>query len=289
MGRLVYLNGDFLPEDRASVSIFDRGLLYGDGLFETVRAYGGRLFRLDRHLERLADSARQIGLPPIGDLSGPANELLARNSLADAYLRITVTRGVGLGLEATETSPTVLIIARPLNLPPPETYARGYAVRIVPAEHARGAALPGLKSLCYLDKILARRRAREQGADEALLVNSAGALTEAAASNVFLVLGGRLVTPALDQGVLPGITRDAVIELARDVELSVEEEVVPAGLLRDAEECFLTNSIMEIMPVTRADDYLIGRGRPGPITAQLRQAYAELVRRELGLAGREAT
>ena len=285
MGRLVYLNGEFLPEDRASVSIFDRGLLYGDGLFETVRAYGGRLFRLDRHLERLADSARQIGLPPIGDLSGPANELLARNSLADAYLRITVTRGVGLGLEATETSPTVLIIARPLNLPPPETYARGYAVRIVPAEHARGAALPGLKSLCYLDKILARRRAREQGADEALLVNSAGALTEAAASNVFLVHNGRLVSPALDQGLLPGITRDAVIELAR----YVEETVVPAGLLRDAEECFLTNSIMEIMPVTRADDYLIGRGQPGPLTTQLRQAYAELVRRELGLAGREAT
>lgn len=286
MGRVVYLNGQILPEEQARISILDRGFLYGDGLFETMRAYSGRVFRLGQHYQRVAAASERIGLgfsTPQADVAAAVAELLGRNGLQDAYVRLTVSRGEGLGMEPPEpAAATVAIIARPLSLPDARLYREGAAVTLLGP--ASGPALAALKSLSYLDRLLARRAARQAGTDDAVLTNSAGHLTEASSSNVFLVKDGVLCTPALECGLLAGITRQAVLEVADEIGMPAREGEFTAANLLAADECFLTNSIAEILPVTRVGDRPVGPGRPGDWTRTLTAAFRRLVARELGLA-----
>ncbi len=285
----VWLNGALLPEAEARVSLFDRGYLYGDGLFETMRAYGGRIFRLRRHLERLAEGARAINLsyaPEQNEIEKIAEELLQANGLTDAYLRLTVSRGLGLGpLPGENLAPTVSLIARPLQLPSPETYERGWKAILVESALSPGSRLSQLKPLSYLDKTLAKMEAKKAGVDEAILVNSRGEITEASTSNLFLVKGNDLLTPPAEAGLLAGITRAAVLELAPALSLQVVETRLTPADLSSAAECFLTNSILEVMPLTGVGEAPIGEGQPGRISRKIHKAYQNLVKSELGLPG----
>jgi branched-chain amino acid aminotransferase len=280
-----WINDALLPEDRAHVSLFDRGYLYGDGLFETLRAYGGKVFRLERHFARLKDSAREIGLSwslNLQQLERIVTELLHANDMSDAYLRFTVSRGIGVGpLPSVSVTPTNSLFLRPLNLPSPMEYENGWKGLLVESSLSAGAQLSRLKSLNYLDKVLAKMKAREAGAQEAVLTNSRGEITEAATCNLFILKGRRLLTPPLSAGLLPGITREAIIELAPVLSLEPEETALRPDDLFTSDECFLTNSIIEIMPLTELDGKWIGDGRRGPLSATCQRAYRELVRREL--------
>jgi len=283
--RIAYLNGEFLPEEQARISILDRGFLYGDGLFETMRAYSGRVFRLAQHYERLASSAERIGLRvplPEHDLSHVIAELLRRSGLLDAYVRLTISRGEGLGMEPPDARPTVSVVARELVLPDERLYREGASVIVTGA--SAGPHLAALKSLSYLGSLLARRAARQAGADDAVLTNAAGHLTEASSSNLFFVKNATLCTPSLECGLLPGITRHAIVEIAGQVSLPAQEGQFTPEDLRTAEEAFLTNSIAEVLPVTRVDGAPIGSGKVGPVTAKLMDAYRRLVASELSLA-----
>ena len=289
--RFVWLNGALVAEAVAQVSLFDRGYLYGDGLFETLRAYAGQVFRLTQHLARLAEGAQAIGLRLVLDeqqLAGAITELLAANHLSEAYLRLTVSRGVGLGpLPPTQATPTISIIARPLQAPPLEQYQRGWRGVLVESALAPGARLSQVKALSYLDKLMAKLTAQEQDAQEAILVNCRGEVTEGATSNVFLVMEGRLLTPPLAAGLLNGITRSVVLELAAKLRLPVSEVRITPELIYAAQECFLTNSVIELMPLSRLACRQIGAGRGGPVTAALQTAYQRLVADELsGMSGR---
>lgn len=278
----VWLNGDLVPETQAQVSLFDRGYLYGDGLFETMRAYAGKVFRLERHWQRLAAAGQAIALPiplAFGKISSAIADLLEANNLTDAYLRLTVSRGVGLGpLPEADLIPTISIIAHPLHLPSAEEYQKGWRGLLVTTSLAPGSLQSGLKSLSYLDKIYAKLQARRAGANEAILCNSAGQVTEGATTNIFLVKENRLLTPALEIGLLPGITRQVILESAKTLALpSAEIEITPQDIF-SSQEVILTNSLLEIMPLVSLDGKRIGDGCPGPVTAPLQDAYRRLVR-----------
>ena len=277
----VWLNGALLPEEAARVSLFDRGYLYGDGLFETMRAYNSKLFRLRQHFDRIAAGASEIGIPlPLAfhQLKHVATELLQANGLADAYLRLTISRGVGLGpLPAADLSPTISLIARPLRLPSPQEYETGWKGILAVSSLAPGAQLSQLKSLSYLDKLLAKMQAKAAGAQEAILTNARGEITEASTSNIFIIKGQQLLTPPISAGLLPGITRAVILELAAQLSLTINETAIKPADVFVADECFLTNSIMEIMPLTRLADRAIGTGRPGAMTLTIQQAYRETV------------
>jgi branched-chain amino acid aminotransferase len=284
---IVYWRDRFLPEHDACVSVADRGFLYGDGLFETMRAYGGRVFRLDAHLDRLFAAARVLGLRIPGArraLAAVIDELLTRNRLADAYVRLTVSRGTGPSGPTPTAShqPTLLIVAQPLSLPSAAKYRQGYRAVILPPSVCAEATLPRIKSLSYLPSVLARAAAKRARADEGLLRNSRGQVTEGATSNLFTVRRGKLLTPPVDSGLLPGITRAAVLEIAQPIGVSAREVALGPQDLWAADECFLTNSIIEIMPVTRIDGRPVGTGRIGPVTQRLQEEYRGLVANELG-------
>lgn len=286
MGEIVYLNGSLLPREKAAISPFDHGFLYGYGLFETMRAYSGRLFRIGRHLERLGRSAALFGFAEglaAFDLERACYETLRANGLGDARLRLAVSIGEG---EATPDPPspprpTVFILARSYTPPPAETYRKGFEAVVSSIRLNSQSPLSRLKSANYLVNVLARREARAAGAEEALLLNERGLLAEGATSNVFLVRGGTLITPEEGSGLLAGITREAVLELAPSLGIkAVEGEVTPEELLQ-ANEAFLTNSLWEIMPLTRVGGQSLGP--VGPVTARLMDAYKGIVRRELGI------
>lgn len=283
---VIWLNGLLIPEEKACVSIFDRGYLYGDGLFETMRAYHGNVFRLLQHLHRLAAGVAAIGISlplELREFDSIIAETLQANTLSDAYIRLTVSRGVYLGpVPPSDLTATISVIARPLKLPPAEDYARGWRALSVPSSLAPGAALSRLKPLSYLDKLMAKATARDAGVEEAVLVDCTGEVTEASTSNVFLVRDGVIHTPPESAGLLAGITRAAVIDCAREKSLElVETRVIPSDVA-SADECFLTNSIVEIMPLVEFNGHAIGSGRPGAVTQMLRKAYATLVEREVG-------
>jgi branched-chain amino acid aminotransferase len=267
----VHLNGRLVTEEDARVSIFDRGLLFGDGVFETMRAVAGRPFRLERHARRLERSAGSIGLdlpwPP--DRVGPLiHALLEANRLSEARLRLTITRGRGRPGDfiGTDSPPTVIATAAAFQALPARDYMEGVKVSIASAS------------------VLARREARQQGAREAILLNGSGCVTEGTASNIFLVEEGALVTPPAPEGSLPGITREAILELTRESGRTAREEPVAAERLHAAREIFLTNTSWEVLPVTRIGDRTISEGRPGPVTCSLLHLYRSLVRRECGAA-----
>ncbi len=284
----VHVNGRLVDESEARVSVFDRGFLYGDGIFETMRSIDGVIFRLDRHLARLARSSARIGLdrmPAPDRLGAGLRELLDRNGIPEARIRITVTRGIGQPGDYTGAAgdPTVVMSAsefRPLDA---ATRQRGVTVTLSSVRQVPGTVLdPALKSISRLSAVLARREAVARGAFEAILLDAAGFLTEGTVSNLFLVDQGRIRTPPAPGVGLPGVTREAVLEIAAGAGLETAAEPLPATALANADEVFLTNTSWEVLPVTRVDGQPVGAGRPGPVTARLAEAYGDLMRRECG-------
>jgi len=280
MARFVCLNGDIVDREAAKVSAFDRSFLYGDGLFETTRAYNGVPFMLTEHLERMASSAKalDIAMPDADETAATIKRLIELNELADAYVRITLSRGTYTGKLAPDKprEPTLLVEARELHPYPAEMYGRGANVIISSSVHNSASAISRHKTTSYLASILAKREAKERGADEAILLDHTGHVAEGATSNVFCVRGGRLLTPPLEMNILPGITRQTVIKLAREAGIEVDEAPFRAAALQSADEVFLTNSLMEVMPVGSVDGGEPGRV-PGPVAAALANAYEDLV------------
>ena len=276
---LIWLNGRFLPARDARVSALDRGLLHGDGVYDTWRTYGGLPFATAAHLRRLAGAARALGLPAPGPARGwerRARLLVARAGLADAAVRLTVTRGVaGEGLAPERRArPTLLLSARQLPAHLEPRRREGIPVVLLPFPRDAGAPWGGLKLVGHPSAVVGRVTASRRGAAEGLYVTAAGEVTEATSANVFLVERGALVTPPRASGILPGVTRALVIALARRAGLRVREERIAAPRLRRAREIFLTASTIEILPVVRIDGRAVGPGRPGPVTRRLQSAYA---------------
>lgn len=279
----IYLNDRFVKEEEAVVSVFDHGFLYGDGVYETIRSYGSRIFMRDLHLARLRRSADAIGLTiPIPRHGWPAllHEAMTRNDVGhertDAYLRITISRGAGdIGLDpALCPAPTVVIMTKPLHPPPPEQYRTGVNLIVARTRRNLPSALsPQIKATNFLNNILAKREAIAAGAFDSILLNWESHLTECTVSNLFFVREGRLCTPALACGLLDGITRDIVLSLAHEAQIPVDEEHFGIQAIYEADECFLTNTSMELMPVTKVDGHPVGNGTPGILTQELHRLF----------------
>ncbi|OGR82263.1 MAG: branched-chain-amino-acid transaminase [Elusimicrobia bacterium RIFCSPLOWO2_01_FULL_64_13] len=284
---LIYIDGKLVDREHARISVFDHGLLYGDGVFEGIRAYGGRVFRLDEHLRRLYHSARAITLfIPItmDEMRRAVLRTLRHNKLTDAYIRLIVTRGIGdLGLDPRKCpKPCVIIIAGRITLYPPALYAKGMDLVTVPTKRNIPEALnPCIKSLNYLNNIMAKIEATRADAPEAIMLNKDGYVAECTGDNIFIASNGKLVTPPCWAGALNGITRAAVIELARK-KLGVQtvEDLFTPYNVYTADEVFLTGTAAEVIPVTRVDDRVIGAGKPGPLTRKLIGEFRALTKRE---------
>jgi len=279
----IYIDGKYYGKDDAKISVYDHGLLYGDGVFEGMRSYGGRVFRLDEHIDRLWHSAKAIWLEiPMTkqEMTKAVNETLAANGVKDGYIRLVITRGVGtLGLDPNKCGrPSVIIIADAIALYPEEFYRNGLEIVTVSVMRTNAAALsPRIKSLNYLNNIMAKIEGLQAGCVEALMLNSKGEVAECTGDNIFLVCKGALVTPPLDAGILEGVTRDAVMELARASGVPVAETALTKYDVYTADECFLTGSAAEVIPVVKIDGRAIGDGRPGPLTRQLTAQFKKLV------------
>jgi len=287
MAEIIYLNGRLIPRSKAKLSPFDHGFLYGYGLFETMRAYQGHIFRLDRHLARLRRSAQSLGLihsilnvvEGKQSLEAACMETLEANKLKDARLRLTVSAGEGdmTPDPSTCSSFTVSITARDLVSLPPEKYESGFKAALSSLRRNSQSPLSRLKSTCYMENILARMAARAAGYDEAILLNEQGYLAEGSTTNIFLMSNEELITPSLESGVLPGITREAVLEIAQAANIKTMERQVELKELIEAEEAFITNSILELMPLTKFEGKPIGTGKPGQLTKELLAAYRKIV------------
>jgi branched-chain amino acid aminotransferase len=283
--RWVFVNGEMVSGPAATVSALDQGLLYGYGLFETMRSYGGHVFRLEEHYRRLCEGAALLALEvplSLTALREAVGAVLQRNELVEAYLRLTLTAGPLQGLTevAQPSKEQVILFARELMDYPEALYERGMAAVISRVRRNETSPLSRVKSLNCLDNLLAREEARRQGAQEAIVLNSQGFVVEGSASNVFLVRSGKLLTPSIRSGALPGITRQVVLELATAVNLEVEETEIEPAALFDAAEVFLTSSIKEVMPLTELDMRPVGSGRPGPVSERLRPLYREMALQE---------
>jgi branched-chain amino acid aminotransferase len=282
----IYMNGKYYSKADAKVSVYDHGLLYGDGVFEGIRAYGGRIFRLREHVERLYKSAHTIMLSiPLTpeEMMNAVAATVRENGLKDAYIRLIVTRGVGkLGLNPFNCeTPQVIIIADKIVLYPKAFYEKGLSVITVPTQRNLGEAVnPRIKSLNYLNNIMAKIEAANAGVHEAIMLNTYGFVSECTGDNLFVVRKGALETPALYMGVLEGITRDEVIALAARDKIEVRETVLTRHDIFNADECFLTGTAAEIIPVVKVDGRVIGDGKPGPMTRRLMADFHELVRTE---------
>lgn len=281
---IVYLDGKWLKKEEAFVSVFDHGLLYGDGVFEGIRAYGGRIFRLQEHLERLYDSAKAIWLTvpmPLAEMAQLHLEGVKKAGLDDCYIRTVITRGTGdLGLDPRKCKvPTVFIIFDKIALWPEERYAQGLKVvtASTPTPH-RESLSPRVKSLNYLPHIMAKAEGIVAGADEVLMLDAAGFVAEGSGANLFIVKKGRLLTPAPHSGILRGVTRDAVIELAQAAKLPVAETTLNRFDVYTADEVFFTGTGAEVIHANSVDGRNIGDGKAGKVTIQLREAFRKLVR-----------
>jgi branched-chain amino acid aminotransferase len=283
MSLQVYINGKFYAKEDAKVSVYDHGLLYGDGVFEGIRSYSGKVFRIEEHVERLYQSARAIMLEiPLTPekLAEDIYETLRRNNFTDAYIRLVVTRGAGsLGLDPFRTSdPQVIIITDKIALYPAEYYEKGLELITASTIRNHPAALsPRVKSLNYLNNIMAKVEGLQAGCVEALMLNHKGELAECTGDNIFLVRQGRLQTPPIDAGILEGITRNAVIELAQQMGMACDQIPLTRHDVFIADECFLTGTAAEVIPVVKLDKRPIGGGAVGPITQQLMVAFKKLV------------
>ncbi len=278
----VYIDGKYYDEKNAKVSVFDHGLLYGDGIFEGIRAYHGRVFKLKEHIDRLFYSAKALLLEiPMthAEIMKAVVDTCRRNKLRDGYIRLVVTRGVGtLGLNPNRCKrPSVIVIADKIQLYPPEMYEKGMAIVTVPTtRNHHNAVNPAIKSLNYLNNILAKIEANIAGVEEAIMLNTNGYVAECTGDNVFILKGGQMYTPPLSAGALYGITRGVVMDLAREASIPVSEPDLTRYDLFNADECFLTGTGAELIPVTKIDGRVIGDGKPGPITRSLVKKYHAL-------------
>ena len=278
----IYIDGKYHDEKNAKISVFDHGLLYGDGIFEGIRAYNGRVFKLKEHIDRLFYSAKAILLSiPMShaDLMKATVETCRKNKIRNGYIRLVVTRGVGgLGLNPNKCKkPSIIIIADKIQLYPAEYYERGLDIITVPTVRNLHSALnPAIKSLNYLNNILAKIEANNGGCEEAVMLNSEGFVSECTGDNLFIVKGSQLLTPPLSAGALYGITRGVVMDLGRDQGLQVSEPNLTRYDLFNADECFLTGTGAELIPVVKIDGRVIGSGKPGPVTRKLVESYHSL-------------
>ncbi|HTI99603.1 MAG TPA: branched-chain-amino-acid transaminase [Dongiaceae bacterium] len=280
----IYIDGKYCDEKNAKVSVFDHGLLYGDGIFEGIRAYNGRVFKLQEHIDRLYASAKSllltIPMTPAAMMRATV-ETCRKNKLRDGYIRLVVTRGKGsLGLNPRSCGrPVVIIIADKIQLYPPALYAKGMEIVTVPTvRNLHSAVNPAIKSLNYLNNILAKIEANIAGVEEAIMLNAEGYVAECTGDNLFLVKGERLLTPPLSAGALYGITRAVVMELAEQAGLKVAEPNLTRYDVFNADECFLTGTGAELIPVVKVDGRVIGTGRPGPVTKKLVREYQALTK-----------
>ena len=280
----VYIDGKYYDEQAAKISVFDHGLLYGDGIFEGIRAYNGRVFRLKEHIDRLFFSAKAILLDlPLShaEFMAATVETCRRNKIRDGYIRLVVTRGIGtLGLNPNRCKhPSVIIIADKIQLYPQELYAKGMDIITVPTVRNLHSALnPAIKSLNYLNNILAKIEANNAGCEEAILLNAEGFVSECTGDNLFIIREGQLLTPPLSAGALYGVTRRVVLDIAVESGLTVSEPNLTRYDVFNAEECFVTGTGAEIMPVVKVDGRVIGEGKPGPITTRLVAQYHALTK-----------
>lgn len=286
MGLLIYLNGKLVPEDEAKISVFDHGLLYGDGVFEGIRGYNGRIFKLDEHLYRLYASAKAIMLDvplEFSELKDAVIQTVRANKLRDSYIRVVVTRGIGdLGLDPRKCKiPTLFIIASSIQLYPKEIYEKGLDIVTVATRRNLAEAInPAVKSLNYLNNIMAKIEANNAGASEGLMLNSCGYVSECTGENIFVVRRKKLITPPVSAGVLPGVTRETVKEIGKSIGLEVEEKDMTRYDIFTSDECFLTGTAAEIVPVVQLDGRVIGTGKPGEITRRIKEEYSALTMTE---------
>ena len=280
----IFIDGRYYDERNAKISVFDHGLLYGDGIFEGIRAYHDRVFKLREHIDRLFYSAKAILLEiPMSpaQVMRAVIETCRKNKIHDGYIRLVVTRGMGtLGLNPKSCKrPSVIIIAGKIQLYPPKLYRRGLDIITVPTTRNLHSALnPAIKSLNYLNNILAKIEAANGGVEEAVMLNAEGFVAECTGDNLFIVKNGALFTPPLSAGALYGITRQTVLELAEESGLKASEPNLTRYDLFNADECFITGTAAEIVPVVKIDGRVIGGGKPGPVTRQLEDDYHALTK-----------
>jgi len=283
---LVYIDGKLFKTEEAKISVFDHGLLYGDGVFEGIRTYNGRVFKLKEHLDRLFTSAKFIMLNiPLTkeELTQAVIETIKANELKDAYIRLIVTRGVGdLGLDPRKClKPSIIIIVDKIVLYPEEYYKNGLELITVPTrKNIQEALSPCVKTLNYLNSIMAKIEANNMGVPEAIMLNQEGYVTECSGDNIFIVKNNSLITPPLWVGVLEGITRDTVMKIGQELRIDVKETVITRFDLFTANECFLTGTAAEVIPVIKIDHRLIGDGKPGTITLKIMARFQELIQTE---------
>jgi branched-chain amino acid aminotransferase len=279
----IFIDGQYFDENNAKISVFDHGLLYGDGIFEGIRAYNGRVFKLKEHIDRLFYSAKAILLTiPMGhaEICKAVVDTCRENHLREGYIRLLVTRGVGgLGLNPNKCQrPSVVVIADKIQLYPKEYYERGLEIITVPTTRNLHSALnPAIKSLNYLNNILAKIEANNGGCEEAIMLNNEGYVAECTGDNIFIIKGNEMLTPPLSAGALYGITRGVVMDLAREAGLRVSEPNLTRYDVFNADECFLTGTGAEVVPVVKVDGRTIGAGAPGPRTRELVAKYHEMV------------
>ena len=280
----IWLDGQLVDKADAKISVYDHGLLYGDGVFEGIRVYGGRIFKAKEHIRRLYDSAKAIRLTiPLSPekLMAAVEETVRANDLTDCYIRAVVTRGVGfLGIDPNKcANPSVIIIADQIHVYPKETYDKGIAVITAATIRTHPAALsPRVKSLNYLNNILARIEANDAGVPEAIMLNHLGNVAEGTVQNIFIVKDQRVLTPTAVDGILEGVTRQTMLDLCAELNIACEERTLQKHDLYVADECFLTGTGAEVMPVTKIDGRAVGAGVAGPITKRLIEAFHRYVR-----------
>jgi branched-chain amino acid aminotransferase group I len=292
MEEKVYINGALVPRDKAYISVFDHAFLYGYGLYETMRTYQGRFFLLARHIKRLLSAAETLALGRklAGlDLEKACRDTLMANNLESARVRMTVSNGASDAApwtSVTDIKPNVVVTARPFMPFPSDKYSEGFRIGIATTvRRCRQSTIATMKTINHLDSVMARMEAAAHGLDEALILNDDGYIAEGGGCNIFFVREGRLITPALNSGILPGVTREVVIELAAGLGIETSQGPVGIGVVRKCDEAFMTNAVIEIMPVTEVRDdrggaVVVSGGKPGGITLQLMRAYREMVEKE---------
>ena len=278
----IFLNGKIISDTEGHISLRDRGFLYGDGIFETLRSYNGTPFKLAEHLERLHSSARKLKIPfeyTIKELTKNVKELLEINNIPDAYIRITLSRGIGnngLGINDNLES-TLLIQNKPFMSYEKELYKKGMSLNVSRARRSTSCPISCHKTTNLLTSILLKEEAKEKSAQEAIILNTDGYVAECIVSNIFIVDSRKVITPSLDTNILPGITRKIVLDICKNNNISVSEDRFRIETLIKADEVFITNSLMEIMPIAEVEDNKVGKTIPGEITSQLMNAYKSLI------------